>query len=245
MRTNTNPNPNHVVGVVLAGGRGTRLFGPEGGSKGLYPLNGRPLIDYSLATIRQAGVDEIALVVREEDHELRSRYPDFAQILDLGEGTLSAILAAAEYAVGRRAGAIISSCDLVCAPGAAKALVDCSSRNPEWSACFGITLIANDQTPIWVHTNHSGQIVDYGKGIRSSVYAFASIRFAKHNFLKLILARSKSVSSDVNTDTKLMRQLILSEKVVVGAIDIGQAIDVDDDVDAKTATDIAWSFGHS
>jgi hypothetical protein len=154
-------------------------------------------------------------------------------------------LAAAEYAVGRRAGTIISSCDLVCAPGTAKALVDCSSKNPDWLACFGVTLIANDQTPIWVHSNPSGQVIDYGKDIRSSEYAFASIRFAKLNFLKLILASSKRVSGDVNTDTKLMRHLILNEKVVVGAIDIGKAIDVDDDADAKIATDISRSFGHA
>ena len=240
-----NPSPRKLIGIVLAGGRGTRLFGPEGGAKCLFSLNGHPLIDYSLSAIRHAGVDEIALVTREDDLELHSRYPDFVQISDAGSGTLFAVLAAAEYAVNRQADAIISSCDLVCAPTAAKALVDSASNDPEWVASFGVTLIANDQNPIWVHSDKAGRILNYGKEIESSEYAFASIRFATLSFLELALESAKSVSSDVNTDTKLMRHLIVNERVVAGAINIGNALDVDDEVDAKIAEGISQSFRHT
>lgn len=235
-------SPRKLVGVVLAGGRGTRLFGPQGGPKCLFNVNERPLLDYSLSAIRNAGVDEIALVAREDDLELQSKYSDLALIPDTGNGTFFAILAAAEYAVGKRSDAIISSCDLVCAPTAAKALVDSSFKDPDWLATFGVTLIANDQNPIWVHTDRSGRILNYGKEIQASEYAFASIRYATFSFLEAVIESAKTATSDINTDTKLMRYLMLSKGVIAGAIDIGRALDVDDDADAKIAEDISRSF---
>lgn len=238
-------SPRKLVAIVLAGGRGTRLFGPQGGPKWLFTLNGRPLIDYSLSAIRVARVDEIAIVVRDDDFVLRSKYPDFAQIADEGNGTFSAVLAAAEYAVDRQANAVITSCDLVCAPMAAKALVESASRNPDWLASFGVTTIANDQSPIWVHSNASGRIVNYGKQIESSEYAFASIRFATLAFLQMALTSAKAVPDHVDTDTKLMRHLIVNEGVIAGSVNIGDALDVDDEADAKVAEKISRSFRHT
>jgi NDP-sugar pyrophosphorylase family protein len=228
--------------VVLAGGYGTRLFGLKGGSKALFILNGRPLIDYSLASIRHAGVTEIAIVVRETDNELRSTYPHCVQIQETGVGTLPAVLAAATYAANKGADAIISSCDLVCPLPAVSALVEGASEHPDWLATFGVTPIANDQSPIWVHSDSSGRITNYGKGVDPSKQAFASIRFATLGFLELMRSTSKQLSGDVDTDTKLMRHLIVNERVTAGAVDIGPALDVDDEVDAKIAENISQSF---
>ncbi len=47
------------IGVILAGGIGRRL----GGAKALVRLQGRPLIDYSLAALRSA-LDEVAVVAK-------------------------------------------------------------------------------------------------------------------------------------------------------------------------------------
>lgn len=236
-----NARSRKVVGIVLAGGYGTRLFGPAGGSKGLFIVDGRPLIDYSLSAIRQAGVDDIAIVTREADSSLRSKYPNYLHLSDQGTGTLQAVLEATTYAVKARADAIISSCDLVCAPAAAGALLESSLKNPEWLACFGVTTIANDQNPIWIHSAGSGQITDYGKGIQPTDRAFASIRFAKLGFSRLVVSIANTLSADINTDTKLMRHLILSEHLIVGSVDIGDAIDVDDAADVKTAERIVQS----
>ena len=236
------PSPRQPVGVILAGGYGTRLFGLKGGSKALFIINGRPLIDYSIASIQHAGVTEIAVVVRETDNELRSKYPYCVQIQETGIGTLPAVLAAAKYAVDKGAAAVISSCDLVCSLPAVRALVNGSSEHPAWLATFGVTPIANDQSPIWVHSDSSGRITNYGKGVDPSNHAFASIRFATLGFLELMLSTSKQLARDVDTDTKLMRHLIVNERVPAGAVDIGHALDVDDEVDAKIAENISQSF---
>jgi choline kinase len=224
-----------IVGIVLAGGIGTRLFGPNGGSKALFDLDGVPLITYSIEALRQASITEIAIVVRETADEIFARVPNCNQILESGIGTLPAVRAAARYAIEKRADAVISSCDLVCPPSSATKLIQRSLSNPIWQASFGVTRIANDQSPIWVHSDGLDQILDYGKGIESSGKAFASIRFASLSFLKLMTNHLEEVSPAIDTDTKLMRHLILNKLAIAGAVDIGPALDVDDEVDARVA----------
>jgi len=51
-----------VVGAVLAGGVGSRI----GGDKAVVALDGRPLIDYPLAALRAAGIEEVALVAKRD-----------------------------------------------------------------------------------------------------------------------------------------------------------------------------------
>ena len=51
-----------ILGVVLAGGRGSRL----GGAKATVELAGRPLIDYPLAAIAAAGLEAVVVTKPEE-----------------------------------------------------------------------------------------------------------------------------------------------------------------------------------
>lgn len=226
----------------MAGGTGTRLFGPTGGSKALFNLNGYPLIHYSLSAFEQARIEEIAVVVKASDDSLQATYPSCEQIIEESVGTLAAVLAAANYAKSKNANVIISSCDLVCHPSSAKVLINASLANSAWLASFGVTTIANDHSPIWVHSDVSGQILDYGKAIEPSGRAFASIRFATLEFLDLISDITTSLSAEIDTDTKLMRHLIVTERLVAGAVDIGPALDVDDEVDARIAAELSRSF---
>lgn len=232
----------NIIGIVLAGGYGKRLFGPSGGSKCLFAVDAIPLIEYSLLTICEAKIDEIVLIGRDDDSELPAKYSNHLIISTAANGTLSAVLEAARYAVGKEASALISSCDLVCAPSTGKDLIDALEINPDWDASIGITTIANDDNPIWVRSNDQGIVLDYGKGIPPSDAAFASIRFASLNFLKLMLKVSEVISEEIDTDTKLMRHIITSTQANVGAIDIGHALDVDNTLDAEIATGISRTW---
>lgn len=49
--------------MILAAGRGSRLGAlTDDGPKGLVPLHGRPLIEWQIAALRAAGIDDVALV---------------------------------------------------------------------------------------------------------------------------------------------------------------------------------------
>ena len=61
-------------GVVLAGGRGTRLRDRTGGAnKHLLPLGGRAMIEYPIDALLGCGIDDITIVTSpEHEHDLRA-----------------------------------------------------------------------------------------------------------------------------------------------------------------------------
>ena len=56
----TSPRPHRVAGIVLAAGAGTRFGGPV---KQLHLLDGRPMLEHVLATMAEAGLDEVIVVL--------------------------------------------------------------------------------------------------------------------------------------------------------------------------------------
>lgn len=56
---------NKIAGVILAAGKGTRMNqGAESDKpKVMYEILGKPMIDYSVANLKSAGIDKIVLVV--------------------------------------------------------------------------------------------------------------------------------------------------------------------------------------
>ena len=93
--------------VILARGLGTRMQKDDGsaplddrtadlasrGLKGLIPIHGRPFLDYVIAELLEAGLNEITLVVGPESDELRVRDGRRALERDAGEIDLGSWLA--------------------------------------------------------------------------------------------------------------------------------------------------------
>jgi molybdopterin-guanine dinucleotide biosynthesis protein A len=85
----------NVLGAVLAGGQGRRV----GGGKAGLILGGRPLIDFPIAALREAGLEVV--VVAKAGSELPAL--DVPVVLDQSEvrHPLAGIVAALDHAAGR------------------------------------------------------------------------------------------------------------------------------------------------
>lgn len=112
-----------TLAVILARGLGTRLRSDDGatmsaaqaqaaeaGLKALMPLGGRPLLDYLLHNLADAGVRDIVLVVPPGDSPLRQRYD-----VDAPPNRLRVRYAVQEEPLGT-ANALLAARDAVCAP---------------------------------------------------------------------------------------------------------------------------------
>ena len=61
----TTAEPTHCIGVVLAGGRSSRM----GRDKALLPWQGRPLIEHQIALLQAAGVDNVRVSGDRPDYQ--------------------------------------------------------------------------------------------------------------------------------------------------------------------------------
>lgn len=61
----TAAEPTHCIGVVLAGGRSSRM----GRDKALLPWQGRPLIEHQIALLQAAGVDNVRISGDRPDYQ--------------------------------------------------------------------------------------------------------------------------------------------------------------------------------
>ena len=91
----------HTLAIVLAAGRGKRMGSDL--PKVLHPLSGRPLVSYAIANAREAGADEVVVVVgyRRElvEEALADEGVSFA-VQTEQRGTGHAVLAAREHLSG-------------------------------------------------------------------------------------------------------------------------------------------------
>jgi NDP-sugar pyrophosphorylase family protein len=151
---------------IIAAGLGERLR--DAGftqPKALVPVAGRPLIDYALTAIRDAGVTEVACIVNEqsrgiEEHcrrawpgvrfeFIRRTTPSSMESLF----TLSPLLGAEPF--------VLLTVDAVFAPAALRAFVAAAMRR-DADGVLAVNNFVDDEKPLWVALGSDGEITAMG-----------------------------------------------------------------------------------
>lgn len=227
-----------LVHAVMAGGIGSRLFGPTGGLKALAPLdNSVVLVDYIVdeARLLRADLCLVAITSRGQpiiDHirsclniEVRAVHQD----LPGTGGAVGALLSESPD----DARMFLTTSDLFGDPGSvASALgsVDEALDTNEPVCLLAVSLPhPNDRSPIYVHVPASGaepaRVMDYGKDVPPSQFVFSGARLLNAAFSRMLLDLVREIPSA--SDTQLMKRAV-GDGAKVYAVSTPSVFDVDD-----------------
>lgn len=231
--------------TILAGGRGTRLFGTDGGCKPLIRVTDTVrLIDYLLTEVRHCNLHEIALVVPSGDCAIgphvqsvlrESVSVHHAEPTGTGDAVRTLLAATSEDTI------IVATCDIFGNPGELSTFIreSISIVESHPSTTEPICVIATspvppeDNQPIFVHTT-DGLVTRYGKAVPRSDMSFASVRVMNRNFATAMLSSSAAL-----TDTSMMASVLARYPGSIRANGTPSLFDVDDGEGLKRAVTIA------
>ena len=225
---------------IIAGGVGSRIAALTGGrSKAMLDVRGRPLVDYVITDLADAGIEHLCVVLRPEDEELvdflerETRFSSVEAIPCVPTGgTLSSVLALTEHFGDENH--LISTCDVVVARGTVGRLL----RAAETDSVKGMLAVVltcdhvEDENPVWVDVDEHSVVADFGKEIAPAAHAYGHIRWVSRNFLG---ALSEVDLSNTTRDTEMMRRVVTAHPGRVRAMDAGYVLDVDDEQDLLKA----------
>lgn len=134
-----------TAGIVLAAGAGTRMKSKK--PKVLHEILGRPLVKWPIASLREAGIDDVTVVVGPEDEQVKDAVSDIANVAiqqkKLGTGD-AAKAAMASPALADFEGSVVlvyGDCPLL-TPDTIRNLVD--TRIQQDAACVVLTFRVED-----------------------------------------------------------------------------------------------------
>ena len=104
-----------ISAVILAAGKGTRM-GATDRPKVMFEVNGKPMVEYLVESIRDAGVSDITLVVGFMQEMVRNYFGDSLKYVEQTEqlGTGHAVLMAKESLQGKSDAVIVTYGDMPC-----------------------------------------------------------------------------------------------------------------------------------
>ncbi len=225
--------------AIQAAGRGERLLGALGGSKALYPVNGRPLIDHVLAAAARGGIQHVVVAGRARDEDLR-KFLDaerrFAEVSWLGRadgGSTADTMAAVSEFLGEQ-DHYVSTCDVICPSdiflrlGARVAQLT-DSRILAVLAC---TRFVMERTPVWVQADATGAVRAFGKTLKPAPLVFGHIRWTSARACRPLRSLREA---GAGSETAAMAELVRLHQGRIVAWDGGTLFDVDTPDDALMA----------
>ncbi len=102
-----------IIAVVLAAGKGTRM-GAADRPKVMYPALGKPIVEYLIQSVKDAGVSDVVLVVGFMQEQVRDYFKDQVQYVEqfVQKGTGHAVMMAKDLLKGKSHAVIVSYGDM-------------------------------------------------------------------------------------------------------------------------------------
>lgn len=141
-----------IIAVVLAAGQGKRMGSEEAKlPKAMFELAGKPMIRYNIDNLKNAGVDDIVLVVGFEKEKIIDYLKDEVEYVEQFErlGTGHAVAMAKEKVVGKSKWVIVSYGDMpFYQPESIKKLVE---KVEEEKPTMGMLTVHFDDPEYWAY----------------------------------------------------------------------------------------------
>lgn len=235
--------------VVLAAGLGERLrAGGVDTPKALVRVAGRPLLAHALAAVAEAGATEVIVAVNDRDAEAAqaslAAAPHAIAVRWLQRTTASSLetfsnLARLLLDEGAKH-ALVAMVDGVFEPGAAARFARAAGRiaRAESSApegLIGTTRRRDEDRPLRVLTDAGGTILAIGPGAEASPLATAGLYLLPERALR----RGPELLAAGGGALRELLAAIVREGVVLGAVDLGDVVDVDRPDDLAAAEELA------
>lgn len=213
--------------AILAAGLGTRLSGS--GAEVLKPLvevNGKPLIGHVVSNLRDAGVQQIAMVLHTRahavEHYCRATFPriDWRIAYRDTPHSWATLLALQKLLLPERF--LLSTVDAVLRPGRFLAFAQSAVERPE-PLILGVTDFVDDEKPLWVRWDATGRVTALGPQAAGSGWVTAGVYVMRPDLVREAQLRR---SADFHSLREFLAYCV-ERGIGVAALPVGQAVDVD------------------
>lgn len=219
--------------LILAGGRGVRMFGEVGGCKALIRVASEHLIDYCVRELPEPAVETRILTSPEFEGSITGwtrSHPgtNFEVVTQPAQGTGAAV-----HELLKRSPEeviVLTTCDIAGPPGALRdfyieAILQARlARSRPFCGVATASVQSEEDSPIYVHVNQDLQVTAYGKNAPVSPLTFASARVMNLAFAEALIANFWTGA----TDTEVMGQTLRMLPGSLQAIHASAVFDVDD-----------------
>ena len=240
-----NSGGQHIKAGVIAAGSGTRLRAASNVSKPLTRVAGRPLIEWVLTSLGEAGASEVVIIINDEsaavrEHVKARQWPfDLRWIMESTPSSMHSFLRVVETLAsdGTQGPFLVSTVDTIAPPKAFKEFLgEAVTLDNDVTMTLALTPIKHDDdNPLFVRWDAAERrILAFERESEGIQYATAGLYFVWASVIKEgELARRDGVHRLRNFLGRL-----LDRGHRLGAIPLSASIDVDRAIDVFAAEEL-------
>lgn len=223
--------------AVIAAGQGQRLR--EAGwllPKPLVPVAGRPLLEYVLRELAEAGARSVAVVLNEHGGAVeaycRRFWPElaFAFVYRNTPSSMESLFALEPLLQQEF---LLATADTLVAPGSVQAFCVAARRHANAAVVLGVTSFVDDEKPLWVSFEDDGRVVALGGHVQARQWVTAGLYYLHRRVFRFVpTARAARLGA-----LRDFLALLLRAGEAMYAVPIGKCIDVDRAEDLRVAAE--------